>query len=177
MSEKRKLKSKDIVGYLPHGLMAKDVRGGVALLRGYDEWACGGVGAAFFGAGIVELCWLVPILHPLEHLGKPIKHKGEVIVPIVELAKIIFPHGVWGVRDNKHSEISAMVEWGDWRFGYSCDGFFLRGDNNNFPHDVENQVALFDKMDEWKIDYRGLIDDGLAVSVCDVKGVAYGVGG
>ena len=37
-----------------------------------------------------------------------------------------------------------------------------------------NQVAFFDYLHELKIDYRGLIDAGLAVSTHDVDGVVYG---
>jgi hypothetical protein len=57
----------------------------------------------------------------------------------------------------------------NYQFGYNeINAFFnTGGDDNNF--EVKNQYLIFDYLHELKIDYRGLIDAGLAVSVYDLE--------
>jgi hypothetical protein len=106
---------------------------------------------------------LKPILYPVGSLYKTMTHNGKDIIPIIELAKI--------ARKKMHFDKS------DWtlKYGVACLGrsrFYYHSRECRFDLTcgyVINQYQLFDYMNELKIDYRGLIDAGLAVSVYDLK--------
>ena len=108
---------------------------------------------AFINCGSYTISQLTPILRPISDLYKTITHNGKEIVPIVELAKIHRPEYKW-FFDETHAYCDRE------RFLY-FNGFNV--DSMNVK--VCNQYKLFDYLHELKIDYRGLIDAGLAVSV------------
>jgi hypothetical protein len=124
------------------------------------------------------------VMRTLSDLYCTITHNGKEIVPIVELAKIAAPCYVWkinvkkAVREIKHKGWTDRVFFGysglDKNNSGSKKGRYFYSlyqcDNIEYPHD---QVPLFDYLHELKIDYRGLIDAGLAVSVHDFKNNPY----
>jgi hypothetical protein len=153
----RTLEFKDICGYLPYGLYAEytnlktiDIINSVTGLPDNNDIKLE------IGFLSDEHIWMYkPILRPLSDLCKTITHKGKEIVPIVELAKIAYPKTDW-----------YLVKGGaEYYTGYYyvhlsfAGGSFFKSNG-----DVENQYQLFDFLHELKIDYRGLIDEGLAIN-------------
>jgi hypothetical protein len=55
----------------------------------------------------------------------------------------------------------------EFHFGSKAGSFFMEHRDDDFP--IYNQFVLFDYMNELKIDYRGLIYAGLAMSVYDLE--------
>jgi len=150
----RKLELFQIAGYLPHGLYWN--------VNGRNSWySLGSVSCIIYEE---EVLTYKPILRPLSDLYRTITHNGKEIVPIVELAKICIPHREWMFGDG----LAVTVEKD---FGLMYDarkhakGFVLIDDVAGAIGFVFNQYQLFDYLHELKIDYRGLIDAGLAVDV------------
>jgi hypothetical protein len=111
---------------------------------------------------------ITPILRPLSDLYKTITHGGKEIIPLVELAKISYPavHN-WDYVKGDNYSFSYLDNM---RFHYNDEecAFFIIG----YDHSIDiafRQYQLFDYLNELKIDYRGLIDAGLAVSVYDLE--------
>ena len=190
MGEERKLELKDICGYLPYGLKAlctneKSQDYGKPMLQ---SESC--LSYLVRKTNIGEKCI---ILRPLSDIYRVILHNGERICPIVELARI---HS----RNYPHPDNPAPVVWrydpcsreGDRCASGDCDGvenfmftttggddsdgygFYVQMEEDGTFRTVNNQRLLWDYLDELKIDYRNLIENGLAVSVYDVKGMVYG---
>jgi len=149
----RKIKLRDIAGYLPYGLKMKfagtnDIRSDEAkIIKGIKS------GESFY-----------PILRPISYLNHPITHNGKEIVPIVELACLFMPNRNWNLYFN-NAVCSQRV------FGFEYGSFFYELEDI-YAH-VDNQYKLFDYLHELKIDYRGLIDAGLAISVYDLPENCY----
>ena len=159
----RKLEQKDVAGYLPYGLftyvgtpnteysLLEAVSNNFIVFhfksnRGFENTA--------------TIDDIKPILRPLSDLYHTITHNGKEIVPIVELAKRAFKRiNDWELKGNgAHSRKHKM------RFRYNNNysdkdrcGYF-----SSFSKDI-NQYQLFDYLHELKIDYRGLIEAGLAI--------------
>ncbi|MDR2293346.1 MAG: hypothetical protein LBE11_07740, partial [Prevotellaceae bacterium] len=120
-----------------------------------------------------------PVLRPLSDLYRTITHKGEEIVPIVEMAQLIFPvKGTWRF-ENGHAAFRDNYDEPT-RPGWRYEFYFLSGtfflecfelniSKSSDPKELDynmkimEQYKLFDFMNELKIDYRGLIDAGLAI--------------
>ena len=160
----RKLELKDICGYLPNGLwcyydtedMSIQELGGFSPEYWLDK----------FGYEIECIDdEIKPILRPLSDLNKPIIHNGKEEVPIVELIKI--------------AGLVKEMETESFRFGYCAvmKGFYYHSytmDKGCYScFDISNQYLLFDYLHSRFIDYRGLIDAGLAVSVYDLENNPY----
>jgi hypothetical protein len=157
----RELKKHEIAGYLPHNLFGvfdvnsqildieRVIYGAEIPLHGYN---CGGTVAAF-----------KPVLRPCSDMYRTVTHNGKEQIPIVECAKIYYSELKWNMHEK-----DMYAESGNWQF-YYCNGFIsFRKDTREY-HPVENQYQLFDYLNELKIDYRGLIDAGIAVSVYDLE--------
>ncbi len=117
-----------------------------------------------------EINGFKPILYDLSYLTKPIWHKGEKIVPLqllnemrgVSVESKEYKYDVF--EDNEY-----WCYWGDKKYyGFSFEkqtmSFYNIGSAGISP-----QLELFEKLDELHIDYRGLIDLGLAVIVDTLK--------
>jgi hypothetical protein len=174
---KRQLELKDICGYLPYGLVLK-AKESKKLIN------CFGVNLHYYQSIIgmfqneystysYNLCDFEPILNPLTNLYKTITHNGKEIIPIVELAKIAEPNCVWKI--NKEMAIRDIIHktWKDKiYFGYNglhrkpMDKrhryFYSLYQDDNVEY-IPDQIPLFDYLHELKIDYRGLIESGLAI--------------
>jgi hypothetical protein len=164
----RKLEFKDIARYLPWGL---DVRVNSLITKAWGVDGLTHSTARYIKTdyGDFELSLCKPVLRPLSDLIKTIKHNGEEFVPIVRLAEVSNePIGIKGLRDaalvTKEGRVIYVVIGEDASFQFepklSVFAFFENGEV--LP--AVCQARLFDLLDEWKFDYRGLIDSGLAVA-------------
>jgi hypothetical protein len=157
------LQKKDICGYLPYGLRASHCGSHPFILRGI---AGNCVAETTIRMRIEDI---KPILRPLSDLSQTISHEGTEIIPIVELAKKC-GWSSWALSTDKSRVFDGYYEF---YFNGKVGSFFREHGSHDFP--VYNQVALFDYMNELKIDYRGLIDAGLAVPVHDFAENPYGL--
>ena len=157
----KKLETKDIAGYLPHELQAINNNGDTL----HIPFNC--VGGLFNGVKPAK-----PILRPLSDLFETIMHNGKEVIPILELARLSVPKYNWKLFLQKEYERShafaeskgiEKIHFSYWNLNGS-DMFTLL-DNTGKNLCVPNQSKLFDYLLELKVDYRGLIDAGLAVSV------------
>ena len=166
----RKLELKDIACYLPYGLETTTDRTSeihtIYCMRDKYFYITG-----FDGIILIEFC--KPILRPLSDLYKTIIHNGKEIVPIVELAKIAFPrhkHFILrpknGIRDERCVLFCGNLDLYDFEYNSIDSAFYCFGSSSGFIREYKltpNQYQLFDYLNELKIDYRGLIDVGLAI--------------
>lgn len=163
---KRELTLTDIAGYLPYGLKIQDEDQDIWTIRqlgNADPCVDGDVGLIFDDGGYEYYTYIDdmrPVLRPMSDLYKEITDKdyngGKPFVPIVELAKA------------RHHHFS--------RFKFNAAGQFVAckpKDNSIsiwYTYDMDRlSFAEFDLLHRLKLDYRGLIDAGLAVSVYDLK--------
>lgn len=182
-----KIKLKDIVGYLPYGLKCKDTMGNKIVL--VDERCdLSPFLLSFFGEifGTVEHCCvspyqtvkddkIKPILFPMSCLVQEITINGETLVPIVELGKLCGYNKLEKVEEDGIITYGWDVCNGDDYSGYTlgwCEidkclavwGEKIEGK----PFYITNTtLSVYDKLNEWHFDYRGLIDKGLAVSALE----------
>ena len=156
----RKLELRDIAGYIPYGLFVSDdteirpVRISVVNIE-----------------NIIDSCKCKPILRPVSDLYKTIVHNGKEIVPIVECAKIALGNDDWMCSEGgaAYVEHEGCDEYSTGiRYDEDYDTF-IYFDNETDDSSCPHLYRLFDYMNELKIDYRGLIDAGLAVSIYDVE--------
>jgi hypothetical protein len=157
----RTLELKDICGYVPHGLKVL-----------INDEVCDVLLTLGIRANKQNISTNIengkPILHPISNMYRTIIHKGEKIIPIVECAK----RSIHGVEWNNTVHKSKIVEddyyilsFRDgykYKFGYNKHGFWMEFENKKYP---VIQFPLFDYLNELKIDYRGLIESGLAIDV------------
>ena len=168
--ENRELKSKDMVGYLP------DLK--VLYFCG-DRLDNAAGDIISVSAGMVNVKFeegkpssplgfsnIKPILRPLSDLYRTITHNGEEDIPIVSLAKIAFQYlPDWAIKGNKAVYYN---QYGNIEFYYDDRAFKAYRHDEGFLAYI-NQYHLFDYLHELKIDYRGLIDAGLVISVHDLS--------
>ena len=170
---KRKLELKEIAGNLPYGLYSQHFAQynepptiqrviGIA-----EDCISFGSGKDYYFENYlfeVEDNPLIKIiLRPESDMYKPITHNGKEIIPIVELAKIAKPLYDWKLDadDNRAIDSNTFFSYRNFHCGFMCV-------SENRILDINNQYQLFDYLHELKIDYRGLIDAGLAISVYDL---------
>lgn len=115
-----------------------------------------------------------PILFPVSCLTEEIQFHGEKIVPLIQLAKI----------DGHLEEIISVESKYDclyvasgrmdqdkleFIFDSSDQSFTVYNNDDSSPSDVLYSLKMYDWLNSHMIDYRGLIDKGLAKSVFDLK--------
>ena len=179
----RKLELKDIAGYLPYRLRVNELDdesrvydlARILLFNGiFKAGICQQFNGDFFDEGDIDFTKITPILRPLSDLYKPIIHDGNEEVLIVECAKIAFPDLGWGFNLNG-SRIYAVSNDKSHSFSYchETNKFYAFIPNSNGLESTHNQYQLFDYLHSRFIDYRGLIELGLAVSVYDLENNPY----
>lgn len=155
------LELKDICGYLPYGLRIMrpptNVPAVAELLDIRKDFT-------ILGAGHIGT--YRPVLRPMSDLTKEIRqncyNNSKPFIPIVELACMLEAQGYWRVYgagaadfgEDGESCIAQLVFDGD-HFVYTVDD----------EYDTFNSVAIYDKLNAWMFDYRGLISAGLAIDV------------
>lgn len=150
---KRELTLPDIVGYLPYGLYCwygENIK--AALMAGITDYQI-----PIFEVG------RKPILRPMSDLYVEITERGyndgKPFVPLVEFAKVRYPYLTSRrfITDTKYVECAENDSsgWGKWKM-----------------YELELDSMSVDELDllhRLHLDYRDLIDAGLAVSVHDLK--------
>ena len=139
------LELKDICGYILHTLFVVDIHGDVLPCwwttqdKFYFKTNNGGGWYRDFNN-------CLPILRPMSDLTKEITHRGEKFVPMVELGECA----------------NVEVEVADFEFKRDkvVDVLF-----HNILSGERSSIIIFDKLNEWMFDYRGLISAGLAIDV------------
>lgn len=135
---------------------------------------------------------VIPLLRPLSDLCAEITHAGyndgKPFVPIVELARLMNNEIEWGMPYGSSGKCHGdyMYDGKIYVFDFIDNGFFCGfydfedkpkyeqakhspiKMNHYFPVHIKNQSFLFDLLNRLMIDYRGLIDLGLAKSVHDL---------
>jgi hypothetical protein len=186
----RKLELRDIIGYLPYGLNAEISENAIDMDNS-DYNLLNNTGRIIEISGIegksadilikdaegnclyYAIEDIIPILRPLSDLNRTITHNGKEIIPIVECARIAFTkhHKFKFMAATKKEPARCALMVGDMQ----CYGFWYCKESNMFVcfgcrsnwHNREsaipNQYQLFDYLHELKIDYRNLIDSGLAI--------------
>ena len=170
----RKLEHRDTSGYIPYNVYLhyfKDEAIRIKPLVCYDRNR---------GVYYADMCLYRDCVHdkhspklvlrPFDDLYRTITHNEKEIIPIVELAKISMNcvvSGEWildedGEAINEECELAFGYNWAGGDF--YCYSTRRAGDfyTPRFQH------RLFDYLHELKIDYRGLINAGLAISVYDL---------
>jgi hypothetical protein len=149
----RKLELKDICGFIPNNLAILVYDNRIVITHYINDKFGKPTYTTIAGENILS-DYCKPILRPLSDLYKTITHNGKEIIPIVELAKIAYPDTDWYLTEG-----GAELD-----IGYEYITFsFVRNSFSKSNGGVANQVQLFDYLNELKIDYRGLIDAGLAI--------------
>jgi hypothetical protein len=121
-----------------------------------------------------------PLFFPLSCMVEEIEHNGQRFVPIIELARLAildpWKGGLEVIDVDFQSEDFEALCWVkvwdfEWEFTYSIHGFSLtkievKSKTNVFENMVSplNQHVLWQKLAEWRIDFQGLIGQGLALN-------------
>ena len=172
MTMERKLQYFEIAGNMPYGLHVKD-----RVLRSKDEPAVItsilGITWPILSAErkniimYINLADIIPVLRPFSDLYRTISHNEQEIIPIVELAKICDKHKNW-VLGNE----CAVCNTSNYYFGYNGDFMFYNLSLIRLSH-ISNKYQLFDYLNSIFIDYRGLIDAGLAIDANTLESNPY----
>jgi hypothetical protein len=151
---KRELTLADVVGYTPYNLACRTPEGRIAILRGMKTFS------ATYTPALGK-----PVLRPMSDLYREITERdynnGKPFVPIFELAKIKYP---------EFTRFSAI--------GLGANEVFVSSSDSPitgwYEYDNENlSIGEFDLLHRLHFDYRGLIDDGLAINVHDLPANPY----
>jgi hypothetical protein len=154
------LRLTDFIGYLPHGLNYTYDQGGNGIEFDYnrmideDEWS-----SAVYDLTNQNKNYK-PILRPIMDLYRPIMHNREEIIPILRLALIADPMCKYELAGDRAENQEQTQFW----FCPEKKCFRLQC-NGGYEYYITDQHLLYDYMDMLKIDYRGLIERGLAVDV------------
>ena len=147
----RELTLTDIAGYLEHPLLGQHPSGNIC-------W----IDVEFVAKYGIALAGYKPVLRPMSDLYKEITDKdyngGKPFVPLVELAKARHPNFD---HYNFYATEQLVFCSIDSDFDNYTECYDYYGDRLSF--------AEFDLLHRLHLDYRGLIDAGLAVSVHDLK--------
>ena len=149
---KRELTLTDIAGYLDHTLLGQHLTGAIC-------W----IDVKFIAQHGIALARYNPVLRPMSDLYVEISERGynngKPFVPLVEFAKVRYPYLTSRrfITDTMYVECAENDSsgWGKWKM-----------------YELELESMSVDELDllhRLHLDYRDLIDAGLAVSVHDLK--------
>jgi hypothetical protein len=173
----RELELKDICGYLPHGLYVDTMlQSGAYCNKILGCMENGTIPNLFmlYRSGNITVIMkdAKPILRPSSDLYKTITHNGKEIIPILECAKmsvlrIDYPNSDWIFNSDENCCVKIDAEFEFTKLGFWAT---IHTEKRLHANQITNQFQLFDYLNELKIDYRGLIDAGLAVD-CNTSNV------
>lgn len=175
--EKTELLKIDICARLPYGVryydLGYDDAPKIEAYRSddYADWEENETGGFFAIGRRIVLGEDMPLLRPLSDLYTEITHAGDndgiPFVPIVKLAEVSYPHSYWGYIGNEEAcELGPVHFWDRKTFCYDSGTFEVQCADLRLP--ANGSDKLFDLLNRLMIDYRGLIDLGLAKSVHDL---------
>lgn len=111
-----------------------------------------------------------PALFPVSYLTEEIQFRGEKIVPLIQLAKICGSlEGEVKVGRRYCLYIAFAESKMELIYDSNDQSFALYDSRNSIPYEVISSLEMYDWLNSHMIDYRGLIDKGLAMSVFDLK--------
>lgn len=121
-----------------------------------------------------ELEKVKPVLFPIDDLTEEIEFHGEKFIPLERIAqlergRLYLNHGE--ILEKASSESSLFIaRYGNERgfLGYKSTGAFIADEKDIGIWTPYYQYQMFDMMNEYMIDYRGLIQKDLAISVHDL---------
>jgi hypothetical protein len=154
-----KLELKHLAGYLTYGLKVINIQNNKEFKLEIN----------FLSYFIKNIEIYKPILRPLSDLTKEIEVNGEKFIPIIELAGIgsYSPKNRWSIDERN---LKVKHESGG-EFYFTSDKSFVYKESDKWKDFgvACNQFDLFQKLNEWYIDFNGLIEKGLAISIHDVE--------
>ncbi|MDR2207144.1 MAG: hypothetical protein LBE36_13430 [Flavobacteriaceae bacterium] len=137
----RKLELQEISGYLPYGLkLTMPIVNGVYNICQYN-FKSQKVNVYSDEHSAFSLSGYLAILRPLSDLYKPIQHNGKEEIPIVECGKIC---GFYGDGNELFNLEELLIK---------------------YATRIETIIETFDYLHSRFIDYRGLIEVGLAIDL------------
>jgi hypothetical protein len=166
----RKLEPKDIAGHLPYKMFCDTKLDSGMYCNEILGTMNNDVFIVYRNTHIVRLFQQIkPILRPISDLYRIITHNGKDIIPILELAKMIYSceWELYQLDDFLFAKCGLLV------FFYSEYEKSFRLQKDDCDEFIINQYQLFDYMNELKIDYRGLIEAGLAIDVNTLENNVY----
>lgn len=103
----------------------------------------------------------------MSDLIKPIEHKGEKFVPIIELAKVAFTNSRYSFKLSEGLDKFVWIDddWNNFKFYFEGYNFHYDGYNRFIP----NQFKLYQKLIEWHFDIADLISKREAIDVNTLK--------
>lgn len=151
----RKLELKDIVGYLPYDLNIV-IGGSIYRVTNISIEASCVIYTDRYRT-YSDCIWIQdvkPILRPMSDISKEITVKGynedKPFIPIIKIAEFCNPHMMGWKIDGKGRAYTRDNGWPQWVS----------------PEQVKVATFdIFDLLNKWHFDYRGLIDEGLAVDI------------
>lgn len=160
---KRELTLTDIAGYLPYGLKVQEAYQDIWTIRqlgNIDPCRDGDVGLVSSAGNYEQYTYIAdirPILRPMSDLAGSITHKGKTFIPIECIAEMTREDG------NDSNWTYDLINWfGKYDPIWSTSELLM-----SLPEWLI--ISVIDKLCEWMFDYRGLIYEGLAVSVRDLQ--------
>ncbi|HFK5521134.1 TPA: hypothetical protein ACG0AP_003568 [Elizabethkingia anophelis] len=177
-----KLELKDIAPYLPHKpiVIVNDTERNLTAVSIDSEFVFVTQWKGSRERQMIKIESIKPILRPMTDLNKLITHKGNDIVPIVELVKMLY------------GEIDNYEILSDWKINvyddedddfYSLSIFAIFEENpelffrysreivltdNRVDLDIRRPQALLNKLYELQFDVNDLIGRGLAINLNEV---------
>lgn len=108
-----------------------------------------------------------PLLHPIECLTKLITvegyNDGKEFIPIEELLKKAYPEWIKEHSDDRYSKITIEQNPSIYK---ACFSLMATKDIKLHINSMENEPQwTIDLLNQWHIDWRGLIPKGLAVAI------------
>lgn len=172
MKENRKLELNDITGYLPYNLKVLTNNGDIEYLKSLGEVAehNGNVttcyNGSFYNCGYIEN--IMPILRPMSDLTKEISINGETIIPLIKIAEIYECKG--SICGNVFGyDVRIFDDYQDFYFGWYEDWFYYFEeyyDEMICTGNTKNvDLRIIDLLNKFHFDYRGLIEQGLAINI------------
>lgn len=158
---KRELTLADVVGYMAHEVIfeKRDEDGSVGLRRIYPP-AVQALGR--------------PVLRPMSDLYVEITDRGyndgKAFIPIAELANIVEDQESAQWIFEQADERMYSCYWKDWFLWDHERKTFIRTDSlsSSTAYVITCSYKLYDFLCRLHFDFRGLIDDGLAINVHDL---------
>lgn len=177
----RKLQLADICGYFPYNIefSIKEILGVKTVLAGPFTQG------VEYNNRMVSISWIYrnidngikPILRPMSDLCKPIIVEGynndEEFVPLQKIAEIYgYLHNGELVGNLWGYDVHICDDYQDYYFGWDKDWFYhfnLYGDYYEQQvcngEDLPFKLEIIDLLNQLHFDYRGLIEEGLAVDI------------
>ena len=169
----KKLEPKDIACNLPYKLtclVGGEPDSDSETITGLSH-DCHGWWADFEDKDSVMLDGIMPILRPMSDITKPIEVNGEKITPIAKILETFNFDGYYGFYTSfKEADDIEVYIWDD----HICNlrynlGIYSASKNHNIAISFDMWQQVNDLLNQWHFDYRGLIEQGLAIDINTVK--------